>query len=399
MMPPSNQSTTVPVGPWSNAIVAVLVLWMILPMALLGRFAQDGTAFTVAADLFAENPEVVYPQAQVQDAPPSRIEQRYCERAARADCAAARADFVSPPPFLAVVAPLTWLPTWLGVLVQRVAAAAMLAASVVVLWRRLPRANDGVLFAALAMLTPLVVHTLVLGQNTPLLVLSAALGTTATSTRGRMLRGALWGVAATAKLFPLALGGVLVLRRRWTMLLAGISLVAVLSAFVTILEPGLWASFRTVTGKALDVATRNPYVVSFDSALPRVWPSARELATPSFVLRAGLLGFVWWRWGRRLTQDIEWAWAYAAVASLSANAWPHYFLILIPALVLAVGTRRDKTRWLLPAFAAVGAIAVLTWGSSAPATVVVPGAYLATVLVVPILGVRPTKPSPVDVIS
>jgi hypothetical protein len=104
---------------------------------------------------------------------------------------------------------------------MRLGVSACLVAGVLSLRRRLIARHpdvDGVLAVTLLLLTPMFMVPQALGQNSPLLFLSAALGL-AVADRSRPASigvGVLWALTVAFKLSPIVLVVVLVVRRRWT---------------------------------------------------------------------------------------------------------------------------------------------------------------------------------------
>ena len=256
---------------------------------------------------------------------------------------------VYPPPVLEAAAPFSLLPYRVAGVLFSLLSIGGLVAGLHLLGVRDWRCF-GVAFASWPVL-----HGLMLGALTPLLVLGAGL---AWRHRNGLTAPAL-SVAAvvTAKLFPWPLGFWLVATRRLraAALAAGLAIVGTLAAWAII-------GFDGMTGyphMLANLSFVNEAVgVSPVAGLLAVGVSAGVAHVVALLLAAALLAAAW-RLRNRPDGDRR-ALGVAVMAALCAspNVWPHYFaLALIP---IALMSPRLSPLWLIPLLAYLAPVAQST---------------------------------------
>lgn len=222
--------------------------------------------------------------------------------------------------------------------------------------------------ALLLLWVPLWLHV-VQGQL-GLVLLALLAGAWAAGRRGRDgLCGALLGVAATIKLFPVLLLGYLALRGRWRGVVAGLAAglaVTALTALIT--GPRAFLTYLTVVAPSLDRWRADWINASLTGFFARLF--APDAHTQALFFSPALAGGLTVASGlavvavvvdharrRPADFDAEYGLALTAMLLLSALTWSHYFVVLL--LPLAVWLRRLltggwATRW-------DWAVLVLTW--------------------------------------
>lgn len=336
----------------------LLAAWMAIPFVLWSVDGPDGITF-VAAGL--TDPAEVYPDAS------GRMTEAFvdaeCDVVPSGDCSWLSRNsghFVSPPqaiPPLQLVAPL-------GVVGGRLLAAAALAATMLLVRQRI---GDGpALVTATALASFSAINAIGIGQNAPLLALTAALWLGA----HRRAAGAALAVCVALKAWPIALVAVLAWRREWLAVrwFAGILGALTVTALV-IAGPGSFASWWT----------------GFRAASPRIEASGINVALQTLIGPAGsALSFALVAWGalrlRRAPTATLWGWGWAASVLLLPVVWASYLLVLIPA-----ASEHGRARpWIVTAVA----------GGLAVSTLVTPAVGMVTTLAV-VAGIGWTAGSPI----
>lgn len=349
----------------------VMVIWLLSPFLLVDRVAQDAVPFVVAGELVSSDPGAVYATGatDLYDLPPAFAE-RSCELTPPDHrCADVNVAFLSPPQTLPLLDALARLGSGeLGILVMRLLGAGALVAGMVVLWRRLahrtPRAP--VLLAVTALiLTPFATVPVALGQTSPLLFLSAAMGVGISErARGRVAFVLVWCATIVTKLVPAAMGVVLVVQRRWRTLAWAAAVMAVLTALTAALYPvDLFGQFVEATRRTTEFTVNHHFNRAADGLLRRWWSGFGSGAWPGLLLglRLGVVAVLGWVGMRRRTDDEQWAFAWLASLFISPLLWGHYLWVVPGALGLALASRPqldDRMLALLPGFSlAVSAFA------------------------------------------
>lgn len=366
----------------------LLGAWLMLPLALLEQPAQDSTAYLVAADLFLEDPESVYLSNVEPDSDSDRsnpFTRTFCDRTSDAFCAKGVAGFFSAPSLLPAIAPLAPLPSTIGTALQRLLGSAAVVASILVIRQRNQHLSDVFLLAVSIALTPVVVHTVALGQSTPWVMLLAAVGVVPGGVLASSGRGVLLAASASAKLFPALLVLLLLRHRRFATIAAAAAFVLLASALVTLHHPGIWADALDALSRVDHTKGRSRYQVSMSITIPRLVPALADQTAAIVAATAVALLASWVRWVRHLSPNLEWAWLTAAAALLSTNAWPHYTLIAVPYLLLLSSARWPVAAWITGAYCATAAIVVSTWGTTSAAVALYPLGLLTVLALTPAL--------------
>lgn len=333
-------------------ILIVLAFWVLAPFVLTGRLAQDAVPFVAAGEI-ARSGGVVYTSSGDLFTLEPEFAEASCDASpAATDCANENVAFVSPPAALPVAVLTSVAGATGGVLLLRVAAAVALAAGVLEVRRRLvahDRSVDGWFLWFVLLLTPTFMVPLALGQTSPLMFLSAAIGLSAVGRSGRAasMVGVLWGVTVAIKLTPAVLVLVLLARRRWHTLAVGVATVVALALMgLPFGGPQAWADFVDAS-RALEAGyAANPYNGSLEALGHALAPGAStgtafDVAVWGVRLAAfaGLLVV-----GRRVAdEDAQWGFAWLGSLVLVPLVWWHYLWVAFAAAAAAmvVTTRRS----------------------------------------------------------
>jgi hypothetical protein len=344
--PPTRSASTTVRPPPGLAVLFFVVIgfWVVVPFVMFGRLGQDALPFGVAGDLARDHPADVYTLDGNLFEPPPRFYQEACDRApAGTDCADVTVSFVSPPIVLPLVLPLARLSGDAGVLVLRLIAGLSLAGGMAILWRRLTPVRPGVaryLVAVAVLLTPFAMVPLSLGQNAPLMFLSACLGTDeGDRTRRALAIAAVLSLTVAFKFSPVILVGVLVWQRRWKAVAATAAILGGLGGLTLLVIPhSLIGDFLTATRALPATALDNPYNGAVDAALHSLWPPLVGSTAGSLVSTAVRVvvaaGLFWWV-GRRADDDTQWAYAWVLLMLFLPVVWWHYLLVAVPAVAYA----------------------------------------------------------------
>lgn len=298
------------------------------------------------------------------------------------------------PPFaVLLVVPLTLLPFWAAALVWTLGSAALLA---LIVWRiadelDLPLRGLWRLLVPLLLLSwyPVWLH-LHLGQWTILLTALVVEAWIALR-RGRDgLAGALLGLAALIKLYPLLLFGYALWRWRWRALAAGAATVLALALAQTAIDPRHYAEYITQVAGSTDAAWRvSPRNASLSTISARLFAGsaevrplfdlpAAELPARAAVYALALAAFGHALWRGRRSPDLtgELAALICAMLLLSPLSWEHAIIMLLLPLgyVLARARADGLGRMRLPA-ALAGLAALLSFYPAEPALLSVIAAY------------------------
>jgi hypothetical protein len=389
--PPTRQRTL---------FLCVLAFWVVVPFAFLHDFGQDALPFVVVGQLARDHPSDVYPSNGDLYSPSSRFRDLSCGAApAGTDCADLTVSFVSPPLVLPLAAPLGWLGSDGGVFLLRMVAALSLAGGMWILWARLTPgrpAVEGYLVAVALVLTPFVFIPLSLGQNAPLMFLSACLGTEDSDKPRRALAvAAVLSLTVAFKFSPLLLVLALVWQRRWKVIAMTAAMLAALAAFTVAAFPRqLFGDFLSASRSLSATAAANPYNGAIDANLHELYAplvSSGFGSATFLVVRVVGAGLLFWFVGRRADADTQWAYAWVLLLLFVPLVWWHYLLVSIPAVVYAWRARARDSRWSDRSFLLVVGVAAATvpisiayaQGSSWP---MVQAAYLlGVVALVPLL--------------
>lgn len=376
-----------------RVFAALLVVWLLVAAMRPGDDAQDVVPFLVAGELIREHPDAVYVDAGggIYDVDP-RFRDASCPRMRGLDCEAHPVAFVSPPGALPLLVPLAELPNDLVVRAFRLLNAGALVAGMLLLWRRLASRSDNApvhLAASVVLLTPFAMVPIGLGQTSPLMFLSAALGVSIAS-RNRwwaVIVGALWAVNVLSKAVPALLGLLLLWQRRWRLVLAVGAGVLGLTLLALWIGGGftLLGDFLASGGAVQEDSTRSRHTGSIESAVRDATglSDASQLTAIGMAVRSVALVAVVGFLIRLRDEDVVWAIGWAALVALSPLNWWHYGWVLVATLgvVLWRTDRSGQHIWLLPVLAAttvpLGLAALQNWRIP-----VVPMVWMFAVLIV-----------------
>jgi hypothetical protein len=324
--------------------LVVLGFWLVVPFAYLHSFGQDGLPFVVVSQLAHDHPSDVYTTNGDLFSPTPTFLDTTCALApAGTDCAAFTVAFVSPPISLTLTAPLKRLGGDGGVFALRLGAALSLASGMLIIWRRLISDRPGLapyLVVIAVLLTPFVMVPLSLAQNSPLMFLSACLGThDGSRTRRAIAIAAILSLTVAFKFSPLVLVGVLAWQRRWKVVASVAVILTVVTALTVAIYPRtLFGDFLTATRSLTTTAIGNPYNGAVDSNLHDLWAplvSSGPGSLASTAIRILGAGVLFWWVGRRSDPDTQWAYSWVLLLLFLPLVWWHYLLVSIPAVAYA----------------------------------------------------------------
>lgn len=392
------------------SFIAVLVFWLVVPLVIRDTLAQDALPYVVAGGLVQDHPAQVY---AAQEGDLFNLEPLFAERSCAiapvgTACSSLTVAFVSTPPAIPFAVLISGLGPDNGVLVMRLLAGMCLSGGMWVLWRRLStrtRNAGSYLLVTALFLTPFAMVSLSLGQTSPVLFLSAAMGLSRADRWGRAIAtAALWVAAVVLKAFPAALGLVLLWQRRGKVLVSAAGMGAVLAAITLLIGPlSLWTGFVDTAKDLSGNAGANPYNGSLDALIHNIASPITDGAvggTALFVLRVVLAGGLLWWSAKHLDDDTQWAYAYLLALLVVPLVWWHYLWLAIAAVGLALVARPrldDRALVALPVLAAI-TVPISIPNSRGWSIPVAQGLFLlATVALVPLLA-HPRTPavSPVD---
>jgi hypothetical protein len=208
------------------------------------------------------------------------------------------------------------------------------------------------------LLVPFVFSTVGIAQTTPLMFLSAAIGLKRLRTPARELGGAVVLVAITAlKLYPLALIGLLLVRRRWRMAAMVVGMLAALTVGAWLISGNVvFQSFLDGSSGLAHKAGPNPYSGSIDSFLYSVVPGLGDRVFPiSMALRLIVAIPLVWFTLRIKDEDVQWAYGWLAILVFIPLVWWPYLWVAVAAVAITLASRPRSARalWILPGLAAI----------------------------------------------
>ena len=351
-----------------HAFLALLALWIVMPIGLHGRVAQDAVPFVAAGRLAHAHPTEVYAarNGDLFDLRP-KFRQVWCNIApAVTDCNDVAVAFVATPPLIPVVVGLALLGDSAALILMQFAASLMLAAGMWILWERLAhrtRHAPQLLLASTLLLTPMAMVPIGLGQTSPIMFLSVCAGLATPGKRRRITSIAAWTAAVVIKVIPAALVAVVIWRKRWAMLGWAAATIAALSIISLAIVPlATWGDFVRTTLQLSSATTTNPYNGSFSALLTRLLPGdpttgAAAAAVKVVSLLAG--ASICWAGMRGTDDDTRWAIGFVALLFFTPLVWWHYVWVAIGALGVVLAQQRrldDRLLALLPATALVSVV-------------------------------------------
>jgi Glycosyltransferase family 87 len=252
---------------------------------------------------------------------------------------------VYPAPALVAVVPLAELPYRLAALLFVGLSAGGLALALYLVEVRDWRCY-GVAFGSWP-----VVHGLMLGALTPLLVLGIAV---AWRLRGRLGSAAAVAALVAVKVFPWPLALWLMATKRWRLaaIATALAVAVTAAAWAAIGFDGLTTYPRMLRDLALIEADAS---VSLSAGLVAVGISSSAAQVCAVLVAVGLLGRAAWLARRPAGERAAFILAVVAALIASPIAWPHYFaLLLVP---IALVSPRLSPLWLVPLLAYVAPVA------------------------------------------
>lgn len=388
---------------------AILGMWLLVPVLIRANLAQDAVPYVVAGELVRDDPGLVY---AAKDGDLFALEpvfaRRSCEIAPPGtDCPSLSVAFVSTPAAIPFAVAVAQLGPDAGIIAMRLLAAVSLAGGMWVLWNRLAhrtRSAPQQLILTALLLTPFAMVSLSLGQTSPVLFASAALGISRADRWLRaILTGGLWFAAVALKAFPAALGIVLLWQRRWRIVVSSVGWGVLFGVITLALGPiSMWTGFLETAGDLSAQAGANPYNGSIDALAHNVVSPLTESTVGDgalFLVRILVAGALLWWSSTRLDDDVQWAYAYVLVLLVVPLVWWHYLWLAVAAVGIALAARRrldDRALAVLPILAAV-TVPISIPNSRGWSIPVAQGLFLlATVVLVPVLsgGFRlPARPA------
>lgn len=331
--------------------VGVLVLWLLVPIALHDYAATDTTPFVVAgrfvrsgdtADIYLDSNSEVTPRFRAEACPD-------------ADPGCQSAPYVAPPQALPLALPLGYLSIRWAAFVIRTLDALALVLTMWLLWRRLATSAQRRLVVAVtaALLTPLVVVTLDMGNNTPLIVLLVAISLdqvhrpTAEAALGIGI-----AVATVLKLFPAALLVVALVHRRlrvaaWC--LVGVLGLTLAAAFIS--PASMYGEFWRTSSRWSEKVSVGWFNASIEASARAYFGDGWRVVV--WALRVAIVVAVL-RLYRRVPTSAWWPLAPLLVIAVFPQGWVYYlFFAVLAVCALAESSGR---LWLIPIAAAVASV-------------------------------------------
>ena len=330
--------------------VVTMGVWLALPVLLIPYEATDYTPFAVAGDLLRmDEADDIYVQDDGQAT--ETFKEVACRYAENPD-ECLPFTYVSTPVALPYSVATSHLDPGLASFLLRVVCAVAAVATMAIIWRQLAdRSDRAPMLVALSavLLTPVVEVAISAGNNTPLLVLLAALPLTRSSDR-RWDRavGIFVGVATVLKAFPAALIAVALHWRRLQLVAWALGTLAVLIGLTLVVAPAsIFADFIHSSQSWAAELTNVSANASITSYLTSLAPGLGGLITWGVRLGAVALGVFLYR---RLGEDLLWPCTMPVMLVVWPQVWVAYFLFTVVAVAFIVA--RSGKLWLLPVAAA-----------------------------------------------
>lgn len=346
-----------------RVFLTLLAAWVLIGLLSPVADAQDAIPYAVAGELWVDDPRLVYNSegATLYDLGPEFRARSCAIIGDPVRCEEIAVAFVSPPSVLPLAGLLVLAGDTFAVRAMTVGAGLALAAAMLALWVRLaPQAPNAplMLVATTLLLTPLAVNPIRLGQTSPFMALSVALGVGCVGgRRWRWASEAALGLAIACKALPALLLGVLVAQRRVSSavrVVVGLGVLTLVALAVGGVE--LVPEFLRSTASVNDQTASNPYNSGVEAVVyrfPGVSVSAATATTVATGLRLVLVPVLAMAVLRR-RGDAAWAVAWAALVVVTPLSWWHYVLATVLALGVAIAGS-DRTARLLPLLPATAA--------------------------------------------
>lgn len=350
-----------------RVFATLLFAWVLIGLLSPVPEAQDAIPYAVAGELWVDDPRHVYngDGRTLYDLNPEFRARSCAVIGDPVRCEEIAVAFISPPTVLPLAGLLALPGPTVAVTAMTTGAGVALAVAMLALWWRLApldRRAPLVLSATALLLTPLAANPIGLGQTSPLMALSVALGTGVFGgRRWRWASEAVLGLVVACKALPALLLGILLAQRRVTSVVRVVAGLAVLT--VVALAVGgvdLVAEFLTSTASVNDQTAYNPYNNGLEAVVyrfPGVSVSAEAATTVATGLRLVLVPVLAWLVVRR-RGDGAWAVAWAALVVVTPLSWWHYVLATVLALGVAIAGS-DRVAELLPLLPAAAAVTLV----------------------------------------
>jgi hypothetical protein len=355
-------------GTTAGRVFATLLFsWVLIGLLSPVPEAQDAIPYAVAGELWLDDPRHVYngEGRTLYDLNPEFRARSCAVIGDPVRCGEIAVAFISPPTVLPLAGLLAWPGLATAVAAMTTGAGLTLAVAMLALWWRLaPRDHRAplILMGTALLLTPLAANPIGLGQTSPLMALSVALGTGAFGgRRWRWASEAALGLVIACKALPGLLLGVLVAQRRQAAVarvVAGLALLTVVAVAVGGVD--LVSEFLTSTASVNDQTAYNPYNNGLEAVVyrfPGVSVSAETATAVATGLRLVLVPTLAWLVVRR-PGDAAWAVAWAALVVVTPLSWWHYVLASVLALGVAIAGS-DRVTALLPLLPGAAAVTLV----------------------------------------
>ncbi len=343
----------------------ILLSWITLPLALQGtgdRGTADATAYVTAVRQVADAPRYLYvePIESWDDVTPEYRRTWCLTVATPAPTRCHGLAYLASPLALPLIWSVSCAGNTLGTGVFRVLSALGLIAAMWLLWRRIAgRSRDAAasLVIAAVLLTPLALKTVSIGQVSPLLFVSVALGMELRRPARRAGAVAAWVGAVAFKTSPVVIAAVLVWRRRLRALVGAAVALALLFALSLAFVPlGVWTRYLAMNRELARFAGAIPHNSSLASFVGLVtgrgFAEAHALGIQLGVIVVAVVFCA--ATMRHADDDVAWALGHLGWLLAIPLVWSHYLWVVFGASVVVVAARRtsiDRLVWLLPVIA------------------------------------------------
>ncbi len=367
----AHDASRAPRRPAQVLFVAIMVLWLVLPLVSFRDLAWDTIPLLTAGEIVLDEPDEVYASRRggPNDMTPYFLE-RWCEASGQhPECRDIAVPYVNTPLVLPIAVGLAAIGRVPTALLFDLCSALALVGGMAVLWSRLTRRNrraEMPLALAAVALTPMAMVPVSIGQLSTLMFLSVCLGMSGTTPRRRLADAGAWVAASVVKVTPAPLVLLLVARRRWRMLTIAAVTVAVLFVASLFVAPfDIWFDFVTNT-TTLDAIVRsnhevaggdNFYAGSVAWLASQILPGSQAAGLGGAAVRLGcaVAALVICVIGMRATHDDNrWAVGYLALLWIAPLLWSHYLWVVFGAVAVALSLHPRAARtapWVLVGFA------------------------------------------------
>lgn len=336
---------------------AVLLSWLLFPLVQQGTAAQDGLAYVAAGHLVSSHPDAVYAHRVSHTA--WRLDRRFYDTACKlapvgTNCREVIVPFLSAPATLPLVAVLGPFRGDAGTLVMRYIGVGALAAGMWVLWRRRNVTDSSIAVAfvvAALLMTPFAYEMSSVGQTSALIFLSACIGLPAAPRRVASWASAgTWAATIAFKVFPAAMVIVLIVRRRWRILVLATVAVAALTLAGVLLAPGSLGKFVDQLRPTTTTQVANADNASIDAVVRLVqksWGASSFWFVPALVVRLLVVFGIGAIALGRADDDMAWCYGWIALLVVEPIVWWHYLAVVV-SFAAVFAERRSGVAWVVP---------------------------------------------------